>query len=126
VHALAMHGMAMYPYFPDQAEQHDADPKEAEQPRLTAPPPRENPWLPPPTAREDIDILAWLASAPSHTRHARGRWFRLIAVWPKRRAAHKRGSSSEQTHVPECRSLRDEGARKHERCPSPRTFDPFR
>lgn len=126
VHGLAMHGMAMYPYFPDRAEQHDAHAKEAERLRATAPPPRENPWLPPLTAREDIDILAWLASAPSHTRRDRGHWFRLIAVWPKRRAAHSRGSSREQTHVAECRSVRDAGTRKHERSPIPRTFDAFR
>lgn len=122
---FALYGQLICPCSIDLSED---DYDQAERPHRAARAPlalKQSPRSLPGGSSREIDIGAWLASAPSRSQRNDLGWFRLVAVWPRRRAVAGKLSSSDRPDVPRDRSLCNGGVDPDDLGPIPPWFDTF-
>lgn len=89
-------------------------------------PPRDSPWLLADRSSHEIDIHAWLASAPSQSPGDGRRWLRLVAVWPRRRSMAAKRWSCVRLDMPDDQSLHGDVGEPHAVSPIPECRAPYR
>jgi hypothetical protein len=122
---FALYGQSMGPCLLDFPEDHTAQAEEAERTATTPLQPHESPWLLPGRPSHDIDIQAWLASAPSHSRRNRRRGLHVVAVGPTRCNVAAERSLRNEPAVLDHRSQCNGGVDHDDTGPIRRWFDPF-
>jgi hypothetical protein len=97
-------------------------------PPQTSPRPttQENPWSQQARLSRDVDIYAWLASSPSPWPRTRRRWFRIVAISPKRHTVATMEPSCNGLDLLGDRALRNGGVESHGIGTARQRFDPFR